>query len=59
LQRALANAEKERDQVTRKLSTESFLAKAPSAVVASVRDRLTAAEAEVERIHVALAALPE
>jgi valyl-tRNA synthetase len=59
LQRALANAEKERDQVTRKLSTESFLAKAPAEVVASVRDRLTAAEAEVERINVALAALPQ
>jgi valyl-tRNA synthetase len=59
LQRALANAEKERDQVTRKLSTESFLAKAPAGVVASVRDRLTAAEAEIERISVALAALPQ
>jgi valyl-tRNA synthetase len=59
LQRALANAEKERDQVTRKLSTESFLAKAPAAVVASVRDRLTGAEAEIERINVALAALPQ
>jgi valyl-tRNA synthetase len=59
LQRALANAQKERDQVTRKLSTESFLAKAPAAVVASVRDRLTAAEAEIERINVALAALPD
>ena len=59
LQRALANVEKELDQVTRKLSTESFLAKAPMAVVSSVRDRLTAAEAEIERINVALAALPQ
>jgi valyl-tRNA synthetase len=59
LQRALVNVEKERDQVTRKLSTESFLAKAPAEVVASVRDRLTAAEAEIERINVALAALPQ
>jgi valyl-tRNA synthetase len=59
LQRALATAEKERDQVTRKLSTESFLAKAPATVVAAVSDRLTAAEAEIERINVALAALPQ
>src|SRR5207247_2422356 len=56
---AVVNAEQERDQVTRKLSTESFLAKAPAEVVASVRDRLTAAETEIERINVALAALPQ
>ena len=58
LQRALAAATKERDQVTRKLSTESFLAKAPEPVVAAVRERLTAAEADINRITVALAALP-
>ncbi|MGI8880320.1 MAG: valine--tRNA ligase [Jatrophihabitans sp.] len=58
LERARVAAEKERDQATRKLSTESFLAKAPDAVVESVRARLTAAEADLNRIAVALAALP-
>ncbi len=59
LERARAAAQKERDQVTRKLSTESFLAKAPEQVVESARARLAAAEADLNRITVALAALPE
>jgi valyl-tRNA synthetase len=59
LTRSLGAAEKERDQAMTKLSTESFLARAPEAVVTSVRERLAAAEAEINRITVALAALPQ
>jgi len=51
-------AEKERALNTGKLGNESFTAKAPEAVVAKVRERLAAAEAELARIDAALAALP-
>jgi valyl-tRNA synthetase len=53
-----AAAEKERAQNAGKLGNEAFLAKAPEAVVAKVRDRLATAEADLARIDAALAALP-
>ncbi|MEO9137532.1 MAG: valine--tRNA ligase [Jatrophihabitans sp.] len=51
-------AEKERDATESKLGNEAFTGKAPDAVVAKVRTRLAAAEAEMARIDAALAALP-
>jgi valyl-tRNA synthetase len=54
----LAAARKEADQAERKLANESFLAKAPAAVVATTRERLDAARADIERITGRLAALP-
>jgi valyl-tRNA synthetase len=54
-----AAAEKERDVNAGKLGNAAFTDKAPEAVVAKVRDRLAAAEADLERIAAALAALPE
>ncbi len=53
-----AAAEKERAVNAGKLGNEAFTGKAPDAVVAKVRDRLAAAEAELVRIDAALAALP-
>ncbi len=58
LDKDLAAARKEADQAERKLANESFLAKAPAAVVASTRERLDAAHADVDRITGRLAALP-
>ena len=52
-------AEKEVAGCRAKLANESFLAKAPDQVVAKVKDRLAAAEADLARINAALAALPE
>jgi valyl-tRNA synthetase len=54
----LAAARKEADQAERKLANESFLAKAPADVVATTRERLDAARADIERITGRLAALP-
>ena len=54
----LAAAQKERAQNAAKLGNEAFIGKAPDQVVAKVRDRLAAAEAEIERITAALEALP-
>jgi valyl-tRNA synthetase len=53
-----AVAEKERDTNAKKLGTAAFTDKAPEPVVAKVRDRLAAAEADLARIDAALAALP-
>ena len=53
-----AAAEKERAANAGKLGNDAFVAKAPPAVVANVRDRLAAAEADLARIDAALAALP-
>ena len=53
-----AAAEKEQAVNAGKLGNEAFTGKAPDAVVAKVRDRLAAAEAELARIDAALAALP-
>jgi valyl-tRNA synthetase len=58
LDKDLAAAEKERAQVTAKLGNEAFMAKAPEPVVAKVRERLAAAEADIARITAQLAALP-
>jgi valyl-tRNA synthetase len=55
----LVAAVKERDVNSSKLASEAFTGKAPHDVVAKVRDRLVAAEAEIARITAALAALPE
>ena len=52
-----AAAEKERDTNARKLANPAFTDKAPEAVVIKVRDRLAAAEADLERIDAALEAL--
>ena len=58
LEKELAAAEKERAVNAGKLGNESFTAKAPETVVAKVRGRLSAAEADIERIRAALTALP-
>ena len=58
LERDRAAAEKEAAGCRAKLANENFLAKAPDHVVASVKDRLAAAEAELSRIAAALEALP-
>jgi valyl-tRNA synthetase len=52
-----AAAEKEQATNAAKLGNEAFTGKAPDAVVAKVRERLAAAEAEIVRIDTALAAL--
>jgi valyl-tRNA synthetase len=51
-------AEKEAEQCRVKLGNPAFADKAPDAVVAKVRERLAAAEGDLERIAAALAALP-
>jgi len=53
-----ATAEKERAGALAKLGNEAFLAKAPEHVVAGIRERLAAAEAEIARVDAALGALP-
>ncbi|MFJ8440639.1 valine--tRNA ligase [Kitasatospora griseola] len=59
LQKDLAAAEKEKAQSNGKLGNEAFLAKAPDEVVAKIRTRLEAAEADIARITAQLAALPQ
>jgi valyl-tRNA synthetase len=59
LTKDLGLAEKEKADAGRKLGNEAFLAKAPEKVVTGIRARLTAAEADIERITAQLAALPE
>ncbi|MFN8076067.1 MAG: valine--tRNA ligase [Kineosporiaceae bacterium] len=51
-------AVKELEQVGKKLGNEQFLSKAPADVVAKIRERQAAAEAEVARVDERLAALP-
>ncbi|HEX9231447.1 MAG TPA: valine--tRNA ligase, partial [Jatrophihabitantaceae bacterium] len=58
LAKELAAARKERDVNAAKLGNEAFTGKAPDAVVAKVRGRLVAADADIARIDAALAALP-
>jgi valyl-tRNA synthetase len=53
-----AAAEKERAGALAKLGNEAFLAKAPDHVVAGIRERLAAAEAELARVSAALDVLP-
>ena len=59
LNKDLAAAHKEIDSARAKLANEGFLAKAPEAVVAKIRGRLSGAEAEADRITAQLAGLPE
>ena len=58
LDKDLAAARKELAQAAAKLDNEQFLAKAPDAVVTKIRDRRTAAEADIARLEGQLAALP-
>jgi valyl-tRNA synthetase len=53
----LAAARKELEVNSAKLANEAFTSKAPDAVIAKVRDRLDAAEADIARIEAALSAL--
>ncbi len=53
-----AAAEKEKAGAQAKLGNAAFLAKAPDQVVAGIRERLAAAEAELVRVAAALDALP-
>ncbi|MEV4614527.1 valine--tRNA ligase [Kitasatospora sp. NPDC049258] len=59
LAKDLAAAEKEKAQTTAKLGNEGFLAKAPDDVVAKIRGRQEAAEADIARITAQLASLPQ
>lgn len=59
LAKDLAAAEKEKAQTAGKLGNEAFLAKAPDDVVAKIRTRQEAAEADIARITAQLAALPQ
>ncbi|MGP7998372.1 MAG: valine--tRNA ligase, partial [Streptosporangiaceae bacterium] len=57
LDKDLLAARKEAEQTQRKLANDSFLAKAPPDVVAKTRDRLAAANADIDRITGRLQAL--
>ncbi|CAN5499078.1 hypothetical protein BH11ACT7_BH11ACT7_28520 [soil metagenome] len=57
LEKDLAAARKELAGTTAKLDNEAFLAKAPDAVVAKIRDRQQLAGEEVDRITARLAGL--
>ncbi|GAA0812320.1 valine--tRNA ligase [Spirilliplanes yamanashiensis] len=58
LEKDRAAAEKEAAQCRGKLGNDAFVGKAPDHVVAKIKDRLAAAEADLARIEAALAALP-
>jgi valyl-tRNA synthetase len=58
LEKDLAAARADLTQAERKLANPSFVERAPEAVVARSRDRLTSAQAEIERLEQRLAALP-
>jgi valyl-tRNA synthetase len=58
LEKDLATARADLAQAERKLANPSFVERAPEAVVAKNRDRLAAAQAEIERLEQRLAALP-
>jgi valyl-tRNA synthetase len=57
LEKDRAAAEKESVQTRAKLDNSAFVAKAPEAVVAKMKDRLAAAESDLARIAAALQAL--
>jgi valyl-tRNA synthetase len=57
VEKDLAAARKEADQMSAKLSNASFTGKAPADVVAKTRDRLAAAEADIARLETRLTAL--
>jgi valyl-tRNA synthetase len=58
LEKDLAVARKEVDQVGRKLGNEKFMAKAPEAVVTKSRARLAQAETDIARLLAQLETLP-
>ncbi len=58
LDKDLAAARAELEQADKKLANEQFLTKAPEDVVAKVRDRKAAAEADIARLEGQLASLP-
>jgi len=58
LEKDLAAARADLDQTERKLANPSFVERAPEAVVAKSRDRLAAAQTEIERLEQRLSALP-
>ncbi len=57
LEKDLAAARKEAQQMSAKLGNESFTGKAPADVVAKTRQRLAAAEADITRLEARLASL--
>jgi len=59
LGRDLATARKDLEQTERKLANPRFVEKAPQEVVAGIRERRASAAAEIERVNLRLAALPE
>ncbi|MCI4663405.1 MAG: valine--tRNA ligase [Neomegalonema sp.] len=59
LEKALAKAQKEAGGIEKKLSNESFLAKAPLEVVEEQRERLEAAKGDIARLGAALERLAE
>jgi valyl-tRNA synthetase len=58
LAKDLAAAEADIEAALRKLSSQSFVERAPAEIVAKNRDRLAAAQAEAARLTERLAALP-
>ena len=58
LEKDLSSAMADVQAAERKLASQSFIDKAPAAVVAKNRDRLAAAQAEISRLQERLAALP-
>ncbi|MBN1172739.1 MAG: valine--tRNA ligase [Micromonosporaceae bacterium] len=58
LAKDLAAAEKESAGCRAKLGNEAFTSKAPTAVVDKIKNRLAAAESEIERVGAQIAALP-
>jgi valyl-tRNA synthetase len=59
LEKDLAAARADAAATERKLGTPSFVERAPEAVVNRSRDRLAAAQAEIDRLEQRLAALPQ
>src|SRR5712691_11725132 len=58
IQKDLSAARADAETAERKLSSQSFIERAPAAVVAKNRDRLAAAQAEISRLEQRLADLP-
>jgi valyl-tRNA synthetase len=58
LTKDLATAQKDQQTAQVKLGNEGFMAKAPMEVVVEIKERLVKTQSEIERITVALAALP-
>jgi valyl-tRNA synthetase len=57
MEKDLAAARSEAEQAARKLDNADFTAKAPAAVVDKTRQRLTAAQADITRLELRLAAI--